>query len=60
MIDPNDEGDNLPENVPISLTDESYDAQRILENMYPPSDDKTSGQQMAGIEEVQEESGTDN
>ena len=43
VLDPEDENDTLPKNVLVSSADESYDAQRILENMYPPSDDETSG-----------------
>ena len=61
VLDPEDENDTLPENVPVSSADESYDAQRILENMYPPSDHETSERHMVNgvivVEEDDEESG---
>ena len=60
VLDPEDENDTLPKNVLVSSADESYDAQRILENMYPPSDDETSGWHMVNgvvvVEEDDEES----
>ena len=55
--------DTEPENLPVSSADISYDAQRILENMYA-SDDEASGRHMVDgvvvVEEDDEESGVDN